>query len=172
MESIENKLFLTEKINQGTRSAIYRVPNTNHVAKVRYDEDQTTLYNEFNIARDLYNFGIKVAKPIRLTKVLVLEDGKKVEKSAFIQEELVGDNLENMYLFDLLDSNSLRHADNLRKKEVKKAVKIGFIPGDSYARGNAIYNKKKKISYLVDFEDWSKKYFTNKKARILNKKIF
>src|SRR3989344_8186647 len=98
MKSIEKKLFLTERINGGTRSAIYRVPNTNHVAKVRYDGNEKKLSNEFKIARYLYNSGIKVAKPINLTKVFVLDDEKKVERQAFIQEELEENDLDKMYL--------------------------------------------------------------------------
>ncbi|MDP2672474.1 MAG: hypothetical protein Q8O84_01535 [Nanoarchaeota archaeon] len=159
MESIEKKLFLTEKINAGTRGAIYRFPNTTYVAKIRHDENKKKLYHEFKIAKDLYNAGIKVAKPINLTKVFTLNDGKKVERLAFIQEELEGENLDKMYILDLLNHSELCHAKNLGRKEVKKAINRGFLPRDTHALGNFIYNKKEDIVYLIDFEDWSKKDF-------------
>ena len=146
-----NTLFLTNRVNQGMSSAVYRVPNTNHVAKVRDDGDSTALYYELEIARRLHNAGIKVPKPIGLTKVLVLDGGKKVERPAFIQEEIEGTNVDDMHLFDF---SLAHHADNLRRREIKKARELGFIPGDAIAIGNAIYNEEENITYLIDFEDW------------------
>ena len=156
MESTQNKMFLVEQVGKGTQSALYNVPRTRHVAKVRFDGNCLATAEEYLMAGNLHKAGINVAKPVGLETVLILKDNKVVEMPALIQEELLGVSIGEMRENGSTQAAQL-HACSLRNKEVEKAKALGFTTGDAFYKGNTIYNQKEDAAYLVDFEYWSKK---------------
>jgi tRNA A-37 threonylcarbamoyl transferase component Bud32 len=141
---------LTKVFGSGIHGKVYEIDD-NYVIKVGKRIDK-----EYRIAKELYEAGIPVPKPIGVFDVEVEHSYGKVRVEKGFVMELVRN-----------DMCRLEKEDKLRRRyklELKKCRKLGFIPRDYYwpecfggKRHNILYNEKQDKIYLIDFGAWRKK---------------
>lgn len=145
---------LTEIVGSGADGYVYKINNNYAVKVLSWNYEGRGVDYEYDVAQELYRFGVSVPKPIGVFDVKTKTSGKTRNEKGFVMEFVHGTKSS--------DSNKKNLELELEyKKEIKKCKKAGFVPKDTewneWAGHNVLYDEKQDKIYLVDLIRWRKK---------------
>lgn len=109
---------------------------------------------EFEIGSYLYSKGLQVP---RFHQLIECDDFSKVWRKDFISTfYVIMEKLQGTNLLELKNKNLENKIIPQYFSEIKKVLELGFIPVDSNAARNILFNKKDQKIYLIGFERWYK----------------
>jgi hypothetical protein len=148
-ELIQERGLLTELVGSGGDGEVYKLTD-DYVVKIA--EKDCGINHEYSIADELYKAGISVPRPMGIFNVKIDYGGYVPEKEGFVMGFARKDKCKRGKKLEL---------NQRLNQELEKCKRLGFIPFDidwDERKGhNVLYNKKRDIFYLIDFDFWKRK---------------
>jgi hypothetical protein len=112
------------------------------------------LHREFQMQKRVFNLSLSVPKPEGIYEVTIRNSKScsGVIIPGLIMEYISGSTLRQLERRG--HYNVLAKADSQTRIEIERAQRLGFFSLDANIDSNIIWNPKKRIIYLIDFQDW------------------
>ena len=142
-------------VSEGKNRIHYSIFTINKRLIAKRNDSWEKANNEYKLGRFLFEEGVSVPEMHELVppdSVLGERHSYELEEWFIIMERIHG---KDLLKFDRKSSEFIEAAEQY-KAELEKVLDLGIVPDDSSAGYNAMFNQRKRKTYLIDFEFWRK----------------